>query len=157
MTLRTALILTLSGVIACRPQVPPPAAPDQTFAGAPDSAWVEVTGPTLVAFYPVVSNDSLEKDEGLATALDDLAYHIGSAMDSLIAVGLTVHYRGGDTLWLRTGTTRDRVVRMRDSSDVGYLFADTAGLRVLVYGVRTNSDLIAYARAFARSGRIAPR
>lgn len=47
-----------------------------------------MTRPTIVAFYPIVSNDSLAKDEGLAAALDDLSYHIGSAMDSLIAAGV---------------------------------------------------------------------
>jgi len=130
---------------------------DSIFTAAPDSAWVPVVGLTLVAFYPVVSNDSLEKDADLATVLDDLSYHIGSAMDSLVAQGVTVHYRGGDTLWLRTGAGRARVVRMRDSSDVGYVFADTLGRRVVLYGLRSNLDLLEYTREFRATGAIRPR
>lgn len=130
---------------------------DSMFAAVADSAWVPVEGLSLIAFYPIASNDSLEADEGLATALDDLSYHIGSAMDSLMAVGFTVHYRGGDTLWLRTGTKRARIVRMRDSASVGYVFADTLGRRTLLYGVRSNIDLIEYAHEFRATGQIRPR
>ncbi len=130
---------------------------DPGFATAPDSAWVAVEGPTLIAFYPVVSNEMLEADAGLATALDDLAYHLGTAMDSLMAAGFTVHYRGGDTLWLRTGSSRSRVVRARDSATVGYLFADTLGHRTAVYGVRTYLDLVEYGHEFKRAGTLTPR
>ena len=73
------------------------------FATVPDSAWIDVNGPTLIGFYPVVSNEQIEKDEGLATALDDFSFHPGTAQDSLRAAGFTVELRGGDTLWLRTG------------------------------------------------------
>ncbi|MES2306534.1 MAG: hypothetical protein V4558_13580 [Gemmatimonadota bacterium] len=127
---------------------------DSSFRNVPDSAWVAVDGPTLIAFYPVVSNDSLTADAGLATALDDLSYHIGTAMDSLIAAGFTVQYRGGDTLWLRTATRRSRVLRSTDSATVGYLFADPAGHLALVYGVRGYTDLIADAHEFSRTGAV---
>jgi hypothetical protein len=124
---------------------------------APDSAWVTMTGPTLIAFHPVASNDSLESDEGLATALDDLAYHIGTAMDSLIAAGYTVHYRAGDTLWYQFGGQRGRFTRDADSATVGYLFVDALGRRAALYGVRGYTDLIEYAHEFKRSGAVAPR
>lgn len=130
------------------------AAREAEFASAPDSAWVAVYGPTLVAFHPVVSNDSLAADPALAAALDDLSYHIGTAMDSLNAAGFTVHYRGGDTLWVRTGGVRTRIVRSRDSATVGYLFADAMGHQVVIYGVRGYTDLVAYAHEFKRTGML---
>lgn len=150
-----ALLWVLCTAAACR-RSPAAVADAPGVPQVPDSVWVEVAGPTLVAFHPVVSNDSLERDEGLATALDDLAYHIGSAMDTLTALGVAVHYRGGDTLWLRTGTREERVVRAVDSADLGYLFADPAGHHAILYGVRTNSDLVAAARTFARTGTLPP-
>jgi len=139
-----------------QPRQPAPvgAVLDSTFASAPDSAWVAVDGPTLIAFHPVVSNDSLAADQGLATALDDLAYHIGTAMDSLIAAGFTVQYRGGDTLWVRAGRVRSRFVRSSDSATVGYLFADSRGGRAVIYGVRGYTDLIQYAHEFKRTGTL---
>lgn len=130
---------------------------DTSFATVPESAWVSIAGPTLVAFYPIVSNDALEADEGLSTALDDLSYHIGSAMDSLTEAGYSVAYRGGDTLWLRTRSARIRVVRAADSATVGYVFADTLGRLVTIYGVRSNIDLVEYAHAFRRTGTLQPR
>jgi len=154
-------------VVACEPAVPvheqvevpstDPSTAELALLAAPDSVWVSVDGPTLVAFHPNVSNDSLEADEDLATALDDLAYHISSAMDSLRAAGFSQEYRGGDTLWLRTGAQRALAVRDQDSASVGYLFADTGGRRMAVYGVRTSTELIAIAQEFLLTSNLRPR
>ena len=130
---------------------------DSAFASVSDSVWVDVKGPTLVGFYPVRTNEQLERDSGLATALDDFSYHIGTALDSLQAAGFTVHYRGGDTLWLRSGASRWRFVRSADSADVGYAMADPARNMSVMYGVRTYVDLIEYAHEFKRTGRVRPR
>jgi hypothetical protein len=111
---------------------------------------VEVRGPTLVAFHPVTSNEALEADTALAIALDDLAYHIGTAMDSLVAAGFRVHYSSGDTVWMRAGRVRSRFVRSPDSATVGYVFTDTTGRRAVIYGVRTYVDLVTYAHEFRR-------
>ena len=130
---------------------------DSGFATVSDSAWVDVKGPTLVGFHPIATNEQLEKDEGLATALDDLAYHIGTAMDSLYAQGFTVHYRAGDTVWLRTPTHRWRFVRDADSAEVGYVWSDSSRNMATLYGVRGYVDLIEYAREFRATGTIRPR
>ncbi|MBX9928374.1 MAG: hypothetical protein K2X99_05605 [Gemmatimonadaceae bacterium] len=130
---------------------------DSGFAAVPDSVWVVVSGPTLIGFSPEVSNAQLEADEGLASVLDDFAYHIGTAADSLQAAGFKWHFRGGDTLWLRTMRGPSRFVRTADSADVGYLFADTLGRQAVIYGVRTHLDLVAYAREFTRTGAVVTR
>jgi hypothetical protein len=127
------------------------------FEGVPDSAWIDVKGRLLVAFHPVVSNDSLEADDDLATVLGDLSYHIGAAMDSLHAAGFTVRYSGGDTVWLRLPHERLRVVRNADSAQVGYVFADSLGRRAVLYGIRGYADLIQYAREFRGTGTIRGR
>lgn len=160
-----ALLVTLCAA-ACEPAVPGAATPepaavavtiDSGFTTVAESAWVAVDGPTLVGFYPVVSNERLEADEGLSTALDDFSYHIGTAMDSLMAAGFTVQYRGGDTVWLRARNKRTRVVRATDSATVGYVFADALGRRAVIYGVRGYTDLVEYAHEFKRTGTLRPR
>ncbi|HEX6941796.1 MAG TPA: hypothetical protein VF128_02645 [Gemmatimonadaceae bacterium] len=135
----------------------PPSPIDSGFTSVSDSEWVEIKGPTLVGFYPIRTNDQLERDADLATALDDFSYHIGTAMDSLYAAGFTVHYRGGDTLWLRSATARWRFVRPADSADVGYVMADSARNMAVMYGVRTYVDLIEYAHEFKRTGQVRAR
>mgnify|MGYP001574045505 CR=1 FL=1 len=163
------LVGALFGTIcsaACKPAAPRVATPetataavivDSGFATVPESVWVVVSGPTLIGFHPVVSNEQLEADEGLATALDDFSYHIGTAMDSLLAAGFTVQYRGGDTLWMRAGKVRSRFGRTPARAPVGYVFADTLGHRAVVYGVRTYLDLVEYAHEFKRTGMLKPR
>lgn len=160
------MLLATTFLVACKPAAPgdatseaATAAPvvDSGFATAPDSAGVLVKGLTLVGFYPVMSNAQIDADEGLATALDDFSYHLGTAMDSLLAAGFAMHYRGGDTLWLRTDKTASRFIRAADSATIGYLFADTLGRRAVVYGVRTYVDLIEYAREFKATGTLKPR
>lgn len=130
---------------------------DAAFAAVPDSAWVNVDGLTLIGFYPITTNEKLSLDPDLATVLDDFAYHIGAAMDSLDANDVTVHYRGGDTVWLRSTTDRWQVVRSPDSSDVGYVLTDTTRNRAIIYGVRTYLDLIEYVHEFRRTGQVRPR
>jgi hypothetical protein len=130
---------------------------DSGFSSAPDSAWVDVNGSTMIGFYPIASNERLERDADLATVLDDFAYHIGTAMDSLVAAGFTVHYRGGDTLWIRSNGRRSRFVRSADSADVGYVLTDTTGNMAILYGVRTYMDLIEYVHEFRSTGRVRPR
>jgi hypothetical protein len=120
---------------------------DSGFARSPDSAWVSVDGPTLVAFYPGTPSDSASKE--LATALDDLSFHMSAAFDSLTAAGYAVQYRKGDTLWLRVGTGRARFIRAPERTAVGYLFANADGVQKAVYGVRTSAELLSIAREFA--------
>jgi hypothetical protein len=130
--------------------------PASAPAAEADSSWIVVTKPTIIAFHPLATNAQLEADEGLATALDDLAFHLGSAMDSLVARGFAVRYQPGDTVKLRSAAAPFAFVRQRDSADVGYVFADSLGRRAVVYGVRTHLDLIAYADAFRKTGTLPP-
>lgn len=127
---------------------------DPAFAEVPDSIWIDLTGPTLIAFHPIATNEQLAADEGLATQLDDLAYHIGTALDSLTPAGVTVHYVGGDTVWTRIGSARSRFVRAADSARVGYLFADERDRRAVVYGVLFHREITALMREFRASGRV---
>ena len=68
--------------------------PNAAAAVAPDSSWVVVAQPTIVAFHPLATNEQLETDEGLATALDDLAYHLGTSMDHRATRRPTVPHDG---------------------------------------------------------------
>lgn len=131
-------------------------AADTRIVAAPDSTWIRVAGPTMIAFHPVASNAQLEADGNLASVLDDLAYHVGSAMDDLTRSGIAVHYQTGDSVKLLLPGPAIWV-RASDSASVGLLFADPKGNRAVLYGVRTSSELVELAAEFARSGRVIPR
>lgn len=119
-----------------------------------DSLWVEVRRPVIVGFYPDVGNDSLERDEGLATALDDFSYHMGTALDSLDAMGVGSTMQSIDTIWFRAEARRWFVAPQGGRSDIGYVFADSAGRHATVYGVRGWADLLALAREFVATGAV---
>ena len=127
---------------------------DPDFAMLADSAWIDVTGPTLIAFHPTTSNELLEKDQDLASALDDLSYHVGVAMDSLYAQGYAVHYRNVDSVFLRSGAERWSFTPPADSGKVGYVFTDTTGRVAALYRARILVDLVAVAREFRSTGQI---
>jgi hypothetical protein len=120
------------------------------FDAVADSAWISVAGPTIIGFYPIRSNEELERDEDLATVLDDFSYHIGTALDSLTAAGVVVQYQGGDTIWLRSGERRWRFTRAPDSAEVGYLLADATGWQSVSYGLRSYPELYEFADLLRR-------
>lgn len=132
-------------------------AADSSFASVPDSAWISIRGVTLIAFYPIRTNEELERDEDLATVLDDFSYHLGTAMDSLTAAGVSVHMHGGDTVWLRSDSGHWRWIRPMDSADVGYLLSDDRRRTAILYGVRTTDELIESVKEFGQLGTVAPR
>lgn len=129
---------------------------DPALATVPESSWIRIDSLTLIGFYPVRSNEQLDADEDLATALDDFSYHLGTAMDSLRVRGVAVHLHGGDTLWLRTRDARWRWVRPADSADIGYVLVDSTQRQAVLFGVRSWLDLPADVDAFRR-GTSLPR
>lgn len=149
------LAVLVSGCASPDEEIPADsAAPDSEFATVPDSAWIDVTGPTLIAFHPATNNELLEKDQDLASALDDLAYYVGIAMDSLHAQGYTVHYCNVDSVFLRSPTHRWRFAPSADSNRFGYVFTDTTQRVAAIYRVGGSVDLLAVAHEFRTTGQI---
>jgi Domain of unknown function (DU1801) len=121
-----------------------------SFAGVPDSVWIDVKGPTMVGFFRPATNAELERDGGLAALLDQFAYNLGIATDSLQAHGFAVTMQAGDTLWLRTTARRWRFVRDADSSTVGFYVTSVDGRQQVRYGPAAEFSLVEYADAFLR-------
>jgi hypothetical protein len=132
---------------AARPPAPRAAAPlPAAGATARDSTWVDVTGPTLIAFFPPEASALLDSGGDDATALDDFGYHLASATDSLRALGVRVVGVGSRTLHVVADrqTTHFRVPQ--DSAEIGYYFVAPGRRPLVAYGVLTDSELIDAAR-----------
>ena len=148
------LVLLIAALAACDRGAQPDASasPPQTVTlRLEDSPVIEVVQPTLIGFHPLVSDSMLERDENLATVLDDFGYHLSSAMDSLRAQGFVVDTRITDTLYFRSAGRSWSWVRADDSARVGYVLTMPSGQVRTIYGVRTNIDLITVADSFART------
>ena len=120
-------------------------------ASVPDSTWIVVNQPVFVAFFPPVSEAQTTEDQDLNTVLDDFGWHITQATDSLEAEGFRVEVRFEDTLWLRSGHHEWRFVPLPDSTPGYYLVAPNR-TPVILYGVRTDIDLVEAAVRFRRAG-----
>jgi hypothetical protein len=114
----------------------------------PDSVWVSVTGPTFVAFSPLVSEGALDRDADLATVLDDFGWHLASATDSLRALGYSVEARAGDTLWLRTKARSWYFTPAADSAQVGFYVIRPGAEPAVHYGVLTDIEISELGRRY---------
>ena len=146
-------------MIACAEPAKAPAAraeetslqADTTPAPSPvkrDSTWVDVVGPTLIAFYPASATAEIDSSSDEATALDDFGYHLASAHDSLRALGFRIVSVGSRTLTVVNGgaTTTFRVPR--DSADLGFYYVAPGRDPVVYYGAQAEDALIDFAHAY---------
>ena len=124
-----------------------------TAVAVPDSLIIDVAQLTLIGFHPFATDSMLDRDEDLATVLDDFGYHLSGAIAALRDSGWVVDTRIADTLHFREASRRWSWVRPRDSADVGYVLTEPTGKVRAIFGVRTNIDLITVADSFARMSR----
>jgi hypothetical protein len=107
-----------------------------------------LTGPTLIAFYPATPAAGPDTSEEMSTVMDDFSHHLSTATDSIRAIGFRIEMRPANSIAI-SHAGRENVVNLpKDSADVGYYFAAPGKAPVILYGVRTNMDLIQSARAF---------
>lgn len=115
---------------------------------AADSAAVHVHGPTLIAFFPTVTQAQVDSSDDLATVLDDFTFHLGSANDSLTKLGFVVIDRPHGTFLIVDGAGSRQITPALDSADVGYVFIAPGRRDHLAYGVMASLDLVEAARTF---------
>jgi hypothetical protein len=112
-----------------------------------DSTWVDVRGPTLIAFVgPTSTADSGNAD--LAEALGDFSYHLGTADSSLRSLGFRITVLESRRFYVVRGARVDTFTVPKDSADIGYYLVAPARAPAVSYGVQTNSDLIDAARHY---------
>jgi hypothetical protein len=154
-----ALLLAALGCV----ETPHGAAPGSSRVDAPvagqradsaprtDSATVLVQGPTLVAFYPQVTQAQVDSSEELATVFDDFSYHLSTATDGLRALGIAATERPVGQIQLREAGRWRAFIPAKDSAAVGYLFVSPGRADRVYYGVMSHSDLIELAHEYLES------
>ncbi len=166
-----ALAIAGLALVACADAPPPPAraeparaeparAEPARAAASPavprDSTWVEVTGPTLIAFYPPSAATVIDAGDDAATALDDFGYHLASAIDSLRALGVRVESVGSRVLHVVQGGRTTVFTVPRDSADIGYYLVAPGQAPVVYHGVLADADLIDAAQRYLHAARPRP-
>lgn len=150
---RTALIVC--ALLAC---TKPDGAPARHSPGTPaggvarDSTWIEVRGPTLVAFWPAHAQAVLDSGGDGATALDDFGYHLASADSTLRALGFHVASVEGRRFHIVANGQTTTFVVPRDSAELGYYLIAPGRAPAISYGVQTDADLAETARQYLSAG-----
>jgi hypothetical protein len=114
---------------------------------------VDVTGPTLIAFYPPSASALIDAGDDQATALDDFGYHLASATDSLRALGVRVVSVGSRVLHVVDGARTTVFAVPRDSADLGYYLVAPGRAPVVYHGVRADVELLDAAHEYLRGAR----
>jgi hypothetical protein len=91
---------------------------------------------------------SEESEEDLSEALDDFSHHLSRARDSLLALGFRVETQAVDSTRIVQDTLGVAFQLPKDSLDVGYYFAAPGGPPMIIYGVRTSTEIVQGARDF---------
>src|SRR5687768_230532 len=143
------LVLACCVAVGCTQSEPAPAS--GADSGAPDAATAEgrtvLSGPTLIAFYPL-GTPGEEPDEDLGESLDDFSHHLSAARDSLRALGFTIETQAVDSTRIVQDTLGVAFQLPGDSADIGYYFAAPGRPPMIVYGVRTSTEIVQRARDF---------
>jgi hypothetical protein len=159
---RSSRWLTLCLASACTQAAPDPARDPAARPSAPssaatrDSTWVEVRGPTLVAFWPVNAAAVLDSGGADVSALDDFGHYLSAADSGLRSLGVRVVNVGGRTLHLVSADGVTEFTVPPDSSDIGYYLVAPGRSPVVYYGVQMDDELLAAAREYTHGPRAQP-
>jgi hypothetical protein len=153
----TRSTLAAAALVACSEPAPPPrprgeAAPIPPAASASatrDSTWVEISGPTLIAFSPP-STSAADSSQDVETAMDDFGYYLASAQDSLRAAGVRVVSVESRTLHVVDAGRATAFRVPPDSAELGYYLVAPGRAAEVQYGAQSDIDLIEWTRRYLR-------
>ena len=106
---------------------------------------VIITGPTVIAFFPPVSQREVDADPDLNEVLADFQWHLYRAREELEQLGVTVHELYKNRI-LISDTGREHV--FSPDTELGYYMVSPGREALVIYGGMTDVDLIYEARGY---------
>ena len=101
---------------------------------------INVTSPTLIAFFPPVTQGEVEKDDETSEALSDFQWHLGQVKQKLEQAGITVHELYVRRFEIVTGNKKK--LFKPGKIKVGYYFVKPGKLPKVEYGVMSDIDIV---------------
>jgi hypothetical protein len=128
-----------------------PIVPGDSPAATPtpprDTNVVLITGPTILAAFPVTEREA-STSTAVGEMLENFQRHVESAADSLEADSIAVHERYGPMLLWQLGDTTD--TRMVPSDRPVYVLISPTHGQTFVLGIQTAEKLVELARRHFR-------
>jgi len=127
----------------------------RTLGAAPNEKVVVVSGPTVVAFFPPVTQAELSKDADTNEALADFQYYAGRLREQLRHAGVDFEEVYASSLLIECGakTTRFRPEKV----EVGYYLIAPGKSPRVEYGVMTDEDILQVAYEYFGPTAVAKR
>jgi hypothetical protein len=114
---------------------------------APKQPTIAVRGPTIIAFFPPVTQAELEKDtSGTNEALDDFQFYAAKVREPLSKSAIAFHEVYAHSFRITIG--RRSTVFRPEKVEVGYYFVVPGKEPRVEYGVMTDADLLQAARDY---------
>jgi hypothetical protein len=111
-----------------------------------DPKPIRITGPTVIAFFPAVTQDEIDKDLDTNDALDDFQWYVRQAHEPFAKSGIKLHVVYGSRLFVKIrGKTR---IFVPGEAEVGYYFIMPGKKPFVSYGVNSDEGLFHDAREY---------
>ena len=107
---------------------------------------INVTRPTVIAFFPAVSEADLRKDPNTNEALSDFQYYAAIAGPKLRDIGVEFHELYASSFRVRIG--RKTSLFRPKMGEVGYYFVTSGKQPRIEYGVMTDADLVTVSKEY---------
>ena len=132
------------------PEVPighqPSSAQEITVAAAEKPPLVAVAGPTVVAFFPLVTDAEMRKDPDTNESLADFQVYARRVREPFKRAGVEFHELYAHSFRVRVGNAT--AVFCPGKAEVGYYFIAPGKRPRIEYGVRTDDDLFNIANQY---------
>jgi hypothetical protein len=106
---------------------------------------IVVTKPTVIAFFPPMTQAEADSGEGDAEALSDFNYYAYKVEPRLKKAGIRLELIDGRSFQVRVG---GRVATFRIGNDAGYYFIAPGKKPHVEHNVMTDEDLVEVARKY---------
>lgn len=121
----------------------------QVVSPQPDGELIRVTGNTVVAFFPPVSEKEMEDNPDLNEALSDFQLYTSKVGERLAKEGIQFHVLY--VRWFRIGVENTVTNFHPHKVNVGYYFIAPGKSPRIEYGVTMDDDLVRMAHEYFRS------
>lgn len=109
---------------------------------------INVSGPTLIAFFAPVTQDEVDNDNEISETLSDFQWHLREVKQKLQKAGISVNEIYARKFEVVTGNKKK--VFKSGKIDVGYYFVKPGKSPKVEYGVMSNSDIVDAAGEYFR-------
>ena len=119
-----------------------------TQSTAVEEDAIQVSGPTLIAFFAPASQSESDERAELSEIMSDFQWHLGRARESLESSGVSVHERYDRAIRILNGGKMRVYMPSAETIGIGYYLVSLNREPKVLEGIFTDVDLVAAAKSY---------